>query len=313
MKREPQDDMLLRSYLLGELREEEADRLEQRLLEEDELFELAEAVEADLLAAVDGGGLAPAERERVLRRLASSPQGRERLALARSLNAAATQRTVLPFSRRARAFPPPAIHWVALAASLLMLSGLGWFAWEHRTQAPDTVSRLAVPTPEPLPRHAPVVTPVPDSARPPIPPIEKTPKTPKALKTPESAPGPVAPRQQTRPAAASSNVLALTLMGLRGGEEEVAKLHLSPGKPMTEIQIDTEDVDAQSFDVAIRNWEKETIWQKNGIEPTPISGSQVLIIDLPTKRLAAGRYEVGVTPQGAEEIPLEFAVEAETH
>jgi hypothetical protein len=307
MKREPQDDMLLRSYLLGELREEEADRLEQRLLEEDELFDLAEAVEADLLAAVDGGGLAPAERERILRRLASSPQGRERLALARSLNAAATQRTVLPFFRRARAFPPPAIHWVALAASLLMLSGLGWFAWEHRTQAPDTVSRLAVPPPESLPRHAPVVTPVPDPARPPVGNTSKT------AKTPESAPGPVAPNRPTRPAVAPANVLALTLMGLRGGEEEVAKLHLSPGKPMTEIQIDTEDVDAQSFDVAIRNWEKETIWQKSGIEPTPISGSQVLIIDLPTKRLAAGRYEVGVTPQGAEEIPLEFAVEEETH
>ena len=65
--------------------EEEADRLEQRLLAEDELFELAEAVEADLLAAADRGELTPAERERVQQRLAASPRGRERLALARVL------------------------------------------------------------------------------------------------------------------------------------------------------------------------------------------------------------------------------------
>jgi hypothetical protein len=152
MKREPEDDTLLRSYLLGELRVEEADGLERRLLAEDELFELAEAVEADLLAAADRGELAPAERERVLRRLASSPQGRERLELARSLNAeAAARAVVLPFANRARAVPPRAVRWLSLAASLLLVSTLSWFAWEHRAQAPSARSQVAVQTPTPTP------------------------------------------------------------------------------------------------------------------------------------------------------------------
>src|SRR3569832_962282 len=101
MKSNSTDDELLRSYLLGQLPEDEADRLERRLLAEDELFELSEAVEADLLAEYAQGGLAPAERERVQRRLASSPQGRERLMLARSLSELAgrdRQTAVLPFT-----------------------------------------------------------------------------------------------------------------------------------------------------------------------------------------------------------------------
>src|SRR4029077_7915420 len=91
MTPENRDDELLRSYLLGKLPEEEADGLERRLLAEDDLFELAEAVELDLLAAADRGALARAEREEFLRKLAASPRGRERLALARSLNTLADE------------------------------------------------------------------------------------------------------------------------------------------------------------------------------------------------------------------------------
>src|SRR5262245_44273053 len=96
---------LLRSYLLGELPEEEVARLERRLIEDDELFDLCEAVEADLLAAADRGELTAVEKEQVRRRLASSPAGQRRFALARSLNTAARepQRTMpppLPFRNR---------------------------------------------------------------------------------------------------------------------------------------------------------------------------------------------------------------------
>jgi hypothetical protein len=256
MKRESQDDMLLRSYLLGELREEEADRLEQRLLEEDELFEHAEAMEADLLAAADRDELAPAERERVLRRLASSPQGRERLALARSLNAMAAEvvPVVVPFRRRV---PPPAIHWAALAASLLMLIGLGLSAFQYGPQAWKTITRIVLPQPPP---------------------------------------------------AAPPAVLALTLQSLRGaGDEVVAELHLSPGSRTAEFQIDMEGTDAKSFNVAIHRKER-TIWEKSALKPIQMSGSPVLVVDVPAKILSAGRYEIAVTPEGESEEIQEFEV-----
>src|SRR3954469_13133489 len=123
------DDELLRRYLLGQLTAEEEDAVEGRLLAEDELFEQSEAIEADLLAEYAQGGLASAERERGGQRLASSPQGRERLRLARSLNVLAAREqaaAVLPFVRRAAPFQRPALRWAALAAGLLAAAGRGW-------------------------------------------------------------------------------------------------------------------------------------------------------------------------------------------
>src|SRR4051794_40681084 len=135
MRSNATDDELLRSYLLGELGEDETDGVERRLLAEDELFELSEAIEADLLAACAGDRLDPAERERIRQRLASSPRGRERLALARSLSTladGAAAAPVLPFARRAPAAAPrSATRWTALAAGLLAVAGLAWFALER--------------------------------------------------------------------------------------------------------------------------------------------------------------------------------------
>src|SRR5436305_12604155 len=115
MRHDPTDDELLRGYLLGELPEEQAEGLERRLLAEDDLFELSEALEADLLAACARGELSVEERERVLRRLASFPSGRERLAPARALNvmAGTPVATVLAFAPPAAAPARSTFPWAA--------------------------------------------------------------------------------------------------------------------------------------------------------------------------------------------------------
>lgn len=74
---EHQDAVALRRYLLGELAPPEAAAIEDRLFESDELFELAEAIEAELLDAEARGGLTPAP-ESPLRRLGRSAWGRRR-------------------------------------------------------------------------------------------------------------------------------------------------------------------------------------------------------------------------------------------
>src|SRR5689334_21850067 len=85
------DEELLYRFLLGELAEDEEEIVEQRLLQEDALFELCEAIEGDLLAASVRGELTPEENERVLARLAASPGGRTRLALAQEFVRAAEE------------------------------------------------------------------------------------------------------------------------------------------------------------------------------------------------------------------------------
>jgi hypothetical protein len=298
MTPEKQDDELLRSYLLGKLPDEDADRLERRLLADDDLFDLAEAVELDLLAAVDRGAFTPAEREQILQKLAASPRGRERLALARSLNAVAAERAehsnVRPFARRAQAFPPPAIHWMALAASLIMLAGLGRFAWQHRELAPratDQFAKTPTPTLQPL--------------------IPVTPPLVPALpaKTPKSIPDPSAVREKPRQGVPPA-ILTLSFLTSRGAEES-QKLELAPGTRKVEIQIDAEGLEpAGSFDVVVRSREqgKGTILEKKGLAVGALSWGRGLALDVPAERLPAGRYEIAVTPRGGEEVSQDFEV-----
>jgi hypothetical protein len=80
-----QDYEALRRYLLGEMAEGEADRLEEQMLADDELFELACAVEEEILDACARGKLRRAECDGLAARLGKSPGGRDRVTLARGL------------------------------------------------------------------------------------------------------------------------------------------------------------------------------------------------------------------------------------
>ncbi|MEO6194504.1 MAG: hypothetical protein ABIS20_15950 [Thermoanaerobaculia bacterium] len=283
MRQNPADDELLRSYLLGALPEEEADRLEQRLLAEDELFELSEAVEADLLAACARGELAPAERERVQQRLASSPRGRERLALAHALNtlAGSSERAaapVLPFHPRVATPARPAFRWAALAAALLAAAGLSWYALErpHGGEAPPWVAQ----------------------ERP-------APASPRAPEAPRGAPAP-----KPEPTKA---VFQLALMSLRGAEA-AQKLRVRTGTDIVELQIGVEGMeDLKTFHLTLRNRKAETVWEGDGLEPVKLDGVRALVVDLPAGQIPAGTYEIqarGLTHGGEPEdlSPLEIEV-----
>ncbi|HEY4590572.1 MAG TPA: hypothetical protein VII86_15205 [Thermoanaerobaculia bacterium] len=281
------DDELLRSYLLGELTAEEEDAVEGRLLREDELFELSEAIEADLLAEFARGSLTPAERERVGQRLASSPQGRERLRLARSLNVLAAREkaaAVLPFVRRATPLQRPALRWAALAAGLLAVAGLAWLSLE-RSQTPYRVSQ----------KHpAPVIA-----------------ETPRAHEVPTpKPPAPAAPPVAPAPVKA---VFQLALTSLRGSES-AERLRVPAKAGTVELQISVEGMeDLQSFHLTVRNRKAETVKAWTGLKPQSLNGVRALVINLPAELLPAGKYEIqaqGLAPGGEPEdlSPLEVEV-----
>jgi hypothetical protein len=289
MTHDPTDDELLRGYLLGELPEEDAERLEGRLLAEDDLFELSEAVEADLLAACARGELSAAEKERVLRRLASSPSGRERLALARALNALAGSSTaaVLPFPRPAKAPSRRTFQWVALAAGVLVAGGLSWFALESRhggESAPWIAHERSAPA-------GPVAAP-----RGPETQIQAT------LPPPATPPEPV------------KSIFQLALTSLRGSETaETLRVH--PGSDV-ELRISVEGMeDLKSFHLTMKSRKAETVWDGR-LEPRQLQGARVLVIDLPAGRLTPGKYEIearGLAPGREPEdlSPLDVVVVSE--
>jgi hypothetical protein len=321
-----QDNELLRSYLLGRLAEEEAARLEGKLLEDDELFALCEAVEADLLAAYDRRELVTADEEQVGNRLASSAAGRKRLALARFLNAAAGESrqkaaSVLPFGRRAAPFQQKAAsvlpfgrhavpfqrltnRWAALAAAVLLaVIGVLWWAQPMRQQ--DSPPKLAtnIPTPgKPAGTAAPRQTPEA--------PVAKAPVTQHPQTEPERS-SQRDERAATKPPERSEPVkfaFALSLATLRGAED-VEEFPIPAGTELVEIQLDLEGVEGRKpYHATVRSQSNEMVWEKGGLAPKRLDWGRVIALDIPSENLPSGLYEVTLTPTGTEPLTQEFKV-----
>jgi hypothetical protein len=165
------DDDLLRRYLLGELAEDERERLQAAYFDDDALFARLLAAEDDLIDAYARGTLTGARRRRFEQRFGQAPDHRRRLGFARALRHA-----VAPRPARA-AGPPPSRPaggrarwrlsqpWTAVAAAVLFaaLLGGGWWA-AHLADTPP-LRRAAGPSPVPRPRH-PAPAPPPETAAP---------------------------------------------------------------------------------------------------------------------------------------------------
>lgn len=137
---ETQRDRLLTRYLLGDLPEDEADRLELRLLDEPDLFETAEAIEGELVDAYALGELDTADREAFERLLLRSERIRDRVATAQALarvpraaDATAPRPAVVAADPKPglweRLFPAPAR--LAWAATLVTAVAAGLFAVQN--------------------------------------------------------------------------------------------------------------------------------------------------------------------------------------
>lgn len=269
MKSNPRDERLLRRYLLGKLSSRKMDRLERRLLEDDELFELCEAIETDLLAASARGELASAERARVLRQLVSSPQGRERLALARSLNTVADslsgavpERPPRPSWRPAwvarTAFRPA---FVALAAGLVAAIGVSLFLLQSSFTggSESRVVRTRTATGAQITKD-----------------IHRS----------------LEDHLPQKELVKAELMLSLTTLRSAG---KVKEFPIPAGADIAVIQLGIEEwkgwKNLGSFHVAVRRKGGEMVWQGD-LKPRQLDWGPVLELTIPAERLAAGRYEV---------------------
>ena len=79
------DQAEIREYLLGRLSDEEQERIEQRLMVEDDLFEELEISKGEVIEEYRAGELTQSEREWFERHFLASTEGRKRLTLAAAL------------------------------------------------------------------------------------------------------------------------------------------------------------------------------------------------------------------------------------
>lgn len=139
------NEAALRAYLLGKLTESEIELVENRLVEDEDLFSQLEVAEDDLFDAYARGELDADESKRFLAKFGGQSDRRQ---FARAFVRRAGVGRVLPFPRRT---------WMplAIAASLLIIVGI------YLTPRPDRVSAPSVVTPAAPASVTPITTTVP--------------------------------------------------------------------------------------------------------------------------------------------------------
>ncbi len=128
------DDRVIRSYLLGEMSAEERAAFQQRLFEDNDLFQRVLAAETDLADDLARGELSPADAARVRAFLEESSQG-ERVPIAQALARTSMRHSSPALWRRA----------LPLAACILLAVATVWLALRNR----DLETRVAQFRPAP--------------------------------------------------------------------------------------------------------------------------------------------------------------------
>lgn len=139
------DDESARRYLLGDLPEDEAAALEEECFAGQEAFERVRGVEDDLFDDYVAGALGTGERQRFEARLLRSPGQRQRLAAARALRLAG--------SDRSRAAARGSVRWRSAARLVGTLAALALLGLGLQRLRPNAPGPPAGPPPAP-PRGA---------------------------------------------------------------------------------------------------------------------------------------------------------------
>ncbi|MGH9969810.1 MAG: CHAT domain-containing protein [Pyrinomonadaceae bacterium] len=138
----PNDEVTLRQYLLGQVTEAQRQVLEERLLSEDNFLQELEVIEDDLVDHYVAGDLAVEDRQKFEEYFLAIPERVQKIKFARALkkyvsSAAGQEQSkgleTSPFSSRSRFFniwrqPLPASSW-AIAAAAVVVLGLGFAIW----------------------------------------------------------------------------------------------------------------------------------------------------------------------------------------
>src|SRR3712207_334898 len=80
-----EEESEIRSYLLGELAQEEARRIEERIVRDDDFVEQVQLVEDEMVEDYARGSLGARERERFERHFLSTPRRRRKLTMVKGL------------------------------------------------------------------------------------------------------------------------------------------------------------------------------------------------------------------------------------
>ncbi len=300
------EEQLLLNYLLGDLPDEERERVEERMFADDEFYEQIEAMKAELADDYARGELNSRERARYESRFLTSTNGHERLAFARTMTRAFDEATATASEKRSWrdsvlaffSLRSPALQFSLAAALLLLALGGGWLLWQNRNlrsqlaQAQTEQSQLQrqaeLATEQQRARGAELAAAL-DRER-----AERE----KLQQELDQA------RAQQPSSATPSFVSFLLSPGLIRGRDEPEKLNIPSTARQIRLRLDTGgDDDYRSFRAELRTMRGASILSRGGLSKRATASGSVVPLTVAADALSPGEYELtlkGVTRRGDE-------------
>jgi anti-sigma-K factor RskA len=303
------EEQLLLNYLLGDLPDEERERVEERMFADDELYEQIEAMKAELADDYARGQLRSRERARYESRFLTSANGHERLAFARTMAKAFDEAPATASEKRSWrdsvlaffSLRSPALQFSLAAAMLLLALGGGWLFWQNRNlqsqlaQAQAEQSRLqrqAELANEQQRARGDELAAALDRER-----AERE----KLQKELDQA------RAQQAPLASSTTPAFVSFLlspGLIRDRDEPEKLVIPSTARQIRLRLDTGgDDDYRSFRAELRTMRGALILSRSGLSKRATASGSVVPLTLAADALSPGEYELtlkGIARRGDE-------------
>jgi hypothetical protein len=334
------NEHFVRKYLLGELPEEERERLEVRLLTDDSFYEaltaLEDEVEDELIDQYLDGELTEPERENFERILRNSPERADKLKLIEDLKA----RVAVPAAAHQDApaseivktgtrspqrswmpafafFQRPLVGFSCAVALLLTLLGSGGLlmktnrleaelrqAQAREQPSPDTELNLKEQLEQLRTRNEELTNSLRQAED------QRTGLAQELASLKSREVQPAAPPDKTHPTSPRSLVASVILSpAVRGGvgDEKFSPLRLSPGTTQARLVLNVVGVDPRdykSFRAVVKKSGGGEVWSSDGVKLRTRGNKGRAILTLPAESLTEGQYVVeldAVTSDGLTE------------
>jgi hypothetical protein len=293
----PQD---LKPYLLGQARADEAERLDELSITDDEFAEVLEAAEMDLIDSYVNRELSTAEREKFEQIYILSVDRSDRVAFANALQEYASSRIS---ARPVTGTRGGLLGWTGqyfqfgLAAAVLLLAIVGgWFLISKSEQyvnetaaVPDNPVNLAVPTN--TVENTKIELPSND--------LEER-ESKKLKEKPEGLP------TKERPSASSPRFVAVVLSPQLRSSGGLRKVEVPASTAQFSARLELESNDFQSYRAVLREQaSNRVIWRSKDLKPTGPADTRQLAVSIPARLLNSAVYTFtvsGVEDNGTAEI-----------